>query len=553
MAKKKDEEKKSLSRREFLKDTGMVVGGAALTMGALSLAGCASPEAETTTVTAPGTTVTTTKTEAATPWLPSKWDYEADVVVVGLGYAGASAAIIAHDAGADVIVLEKSLADTANVANHWPNSRVCAGFWVNTTDAEEAASFLKAVSGEVVPPDDMCLVWGEAMSHNTEFISSLGGDVVDPPAWARVNLGGWEHPNLPGAAYVQGASVIGGTEGLYQLVCNRSIQDRGITVLWGTPGEKLIQNGVTKEIIGIYAIRDGRTIAIKAKKAVCLACGGYENNAEMLADYNLGRNYHFYGPPGHTGDGIKMAVEVGADLWHMKVASAGAALWHPDLKYGLICMPVCFGSAGAYIMVDKHGHRFSNDHINMHNGWTKVTFFDPEEYEYPRIPCHMIFDESLRAAGPLGLSRSDQPWSADNMAEIEKGWILKGNTIQQIASQIGIDSATLESTIATYNGYCAAGEDPAFDRKPETLVPIETPPFYAATFYPGGPNTQGGPRHNTKCQIVDPRGNPIPRLYAAGELGSLYGIQYPGGGNVGECFAFGRIAGQNAAAETPWE
>jgi len=111
MAKNKDEEKKALSRREFLKDTGMVVGGAALTMGALSLAGCASPEAETTTVTktvtGPGTTVTTTKTEAATPWLPSKWDYEADVVICGYGSVGMPAAIEAYDAGTkDIIVIE---------------------------------------------------------------------------------------------------------------------------------------------------------------------------------------------------------------------------------------------------------------------------------------------------------------------------------------------------------------------------------------------------------------------------------------------------------------
>lgn len=83
------------------------------------------------------------------------------------------------------------------------------------------------------------------------------------------------------------------------------------------------------------------------------------------------------------------------------------------------------------------------------------------------------------------------------------------------------------------------------------MVPVTTGPFYAVPLYPGGPNTQGGPRRNAKAQVLRPDGTPIPRLYSAGELGSIYGVQYPGGGNVGECFAFGQIAGKNAAAEEP--
>lgn len=93
---------------------------------------------------------------------------------------------------------------------------------------------------------------------------------------------------------------------------------------------------------------------------------------------------------------------------------------------------------------------------------------------------------------------------------------------------------------------------PEFGREPNTLVPIDTPPYYECVQWPGGPNTQGGPKRNKDAQIVDPDDQPIPRLYSAGEMGSIYGFLYEGGGNTAECMAFGRIAGRNAAKEKPW-
>ena len=84
------------------------------------------------------------------------------------------------------------------------------------------------------------------------------------------------------------------------------------------------------------------------------------------------------------------------------------------------------------------------------------------------------------------------------------------------------------------------------------LVPIVAPPFYAIELSPSMLNTQGGPRRNGSGQVVRPDGSPVPRLYSAGELGSIYSYLYQGTGNIGECLAFGRISGRNAAAEHPW-
>jgi succinate dehydrogenase/fumarate reductase flavoprotein subunit len=132
------------------------------------------------------------------------------------------------------------------------------------------------------------------------------------------------------------------------------------------------------------------------------------------------------------------------------------------------------------------------------------------------------------------------------------GWIIKADTIKELASKIGMVGMTaeaLENTIAKYNEYCKLGKDIEFSRDPKTMEPINQPPYYAMPLVPNFVNTQGGPRHNDKAQVMNPYNEPIRRLYSSGELGSIYGFLYEGGGDVGECMAFGRIEGGNAAAE----
>jgi succinate dehydrogenase/fumarate reductase flavoprotein subunit len=150
------------------------------------------------------------------------------------------------------------------------------------------------------------------------------------------------------------------------------------------------------------------------------------------------------------------------------------------------------------------------------------------------------------AAGPLRL----YDWSDDNEKELDRGWITRGATIEGLADTLDMEPAVLRQTLRDYNAGCDVGTD-AFGRPPATLVGL-TPPFYAMRLWPGGPNTQGGPERNARAQVMRVTGEPVPRLYAAGELGSVYGTLYPvGGANLAECIAFGRIAGENAADEPP--
>ncbi len=177
------------------------------------------------------------------------------------------------------------------------------------------------------------------------------------------------------------------------------------------------------------------------------------------------------------------------------------------------------------------------------------------------LPVHVVFDETMRKAGPLYSPRTffcwhsiieHYEWSKDNSVELSKGWIVQADTLADLATKIGKKPEALEKTIAGWNASCAAGNDAEFGRPTQKMAPIGTPPYYAMELVPTFTNTQGGPRRNRLAQILDTKGTPIPRLYSAGEMGSIYSWLYQGSGNLGECIAFGRIAGENAAKEKPW-
>ena len=115
-----------------------------------------------------------------------------------------------------------------------------------------------------------------------------------------------------------------------------------------------------------------------------------------------------------------------------------------------------------------------------------------------------------------------------------------------------IDPDGLQEAITNYNQHCLAKKDPDFERRENSLSALTTPPYYGVELALTLINTQGGPKHNIRAQTLDQDDRPIPRLYSPGEFGSFFGFLYPGGSNIPEAIAFGRIAGENAAAEKPW-
>lgn len=179
------------------------------------------------------------------------------------------------------------------------------------------------------------------------------------------------------------------------------------------------------------------------------------------------------------------------------------------------------------------------------------------------MPMFMIFDEKARLSGPLftgayATEIEGYKCSKDNSVELNAGWITKADSIDELAQKIGREPdelfgrVALQDTVNRWNENCKTHKDPDFKRA-RNLTPIAEGPFYAIQIFPVCVNTQGGMARNTKSQVIDIYGKPIPRLYSAGENGDIWTIVYQCMSNVGGgCFGYGRVAGKNAASEKPW-
>lgn len=523
---------KKQSRRNFLKTAA--VAGAAATIGG-AVAGC-SPAAS-------GTA------------LP-KWDKETEVLVVGFGLAGLSAAIAAHDAGAKVLVIEKM-----DEAHEGGNSKVSGNIVLIPANADDGKAYFKGMAeGHLNDiPEEMIQVWVDELIANKQWVKDLTGkDLVAEPGSMSPEL-----PFLPGAKSISIYGIDGKSfNGTLFLPMRDAFTEKKIEILHETPAKKLITNA-DGAVVGVTATSAGKDINIKASKAVIMTTGGFEFNPVMKANY-LHAPIYGAGNPGNTGDGHRMVMELGADLWHMN--DSQGPIWvgylnkEVDAEFPDNARMVNI-TAGDYIFVDTDGKRFMDETKGAAHGrgWDEFNFYDGNQGKYPRNPCWLIFDDAACASGPL--TRNSEPskfgwaswyskytWSSDNSAEVEKGWIVKADSVEALAKKINLDPDTLKATVDHYNEMATAGTDADFGRT-KLLSPLSGA-VYAMPLVPLMVNTQGGPKRNEKAQILRVDGSPIKHLYSAGEFGSIYSWQYNGGGNLGECMAFGRIAGKNAAAET---
>ncbi len=565
---------KGLTRREFVKGAaaGAVAVGGAMLGGAPVMA---MPDAQ-----------------QAKPWLPQKWDYEADVVVVGAGFAAQTAAIEADTAKASVIMLEK-----ANQKEQGGNSRVCGQGFIAPPKAiwDDYFKYLKmATAGQGFPvPDEHLHFYIEESSKNLDWFASLGIKVVEG------NVGGGRGTWIPFYPQFPGADAIAKEAQFYWVDPSKGpgrdwyaledviLQRKGIKKMFETPAKRLVQDPITKEILGVVAQQAGKEIFVKAKRAVCVCAGGFEYNNQMTRDFQGISELYSQGSPHNTGETIKMCWAVGADIRNMSAIAAPSYLSAGILPGYKASIPINPTTAkGAFIMVGANNKRFRDEFrtaktgmqvkgINTLERAAGSTGQIMENGVYVRDkhpqPVHYIFDEAARVGGPLfgsGMSWSDNiegyKCSPDNSAELAKGWIIKGNDIRDLATKLGRDPDALEATVKKWNADCAAGKDTQFDTGDPTIVPYQRPkerllpivggPLYAVKVYPSTLNTQGGMTRNIKAQVLDIAGNPIPRLYSAGENGDIWTWLYQCMSNVGAgCFGYGRMAGQNAAKEKPWD
>jgi succinate dehydrogenase/fumarate reductase flavoprotein subunit len=562
---KKKDGNKNITRRNFVKASAIGLGTTAFLGAGSSFAkagiGKASQQAN----------------------IPTKWDYVTDVVVVGYGLAGAVAALSAREAGAEVIVLEKM-----PYGKEGGNSKVSGNMVFIPGNVEDGKAYFRSMCARNMDgiTDELVDTWATEMVANRNWLASMGLTPVMLPPVAGMSP---EIPYLPGASnmalYTMNGQVGNGV--LWEPVNNKCVSS-GAKFLFDAPATELIAT-CEHEVLGVVAKYQGKNVTIKANKGVILTCGGFEFNEAMKANYSPMPIYGL-GTPGNTGDGIKMVEAVGADLWHMNnfMGPIMTSFITDDFGPDWATVPINIAVHGQnYIFLDKQGKRFMNEFKpSVHgHGWREIDLYDGSVGFYPRVPHWIVFDESAYKAGPLSGGEplpgipamkmswfgwfGPYKWSSDNSAELAKGWIKKANSLEELAQIFYTElsdelntnevknnfksadlTANVQETFSRYDKYVSNGKDLDFDRPAQTMKSLKGP-FYAIQSYPCMVNTQGGPKRNHKAQVLNTYGNPIKRLYAAGECGSVYAWLYQGGGNLGECIAFGRIAGKNAAGESP--
>ncbi len=466
-----------------------------------------------------------------------------DVVVVGYGPAGASAAIAAHDAGHSVVVVEAT-------SRGGGNALYSGGFLFDLPD-EHTLDHLEALCfGRT--DRDVLEAYARGLHDIDRWLVSLGGDTLafnPPPMRLPAPFPSW--PNHEAGRHIKYRVVAGGDgrrgEALWSLL-DRAVRERGIPVQFETAACELLIDDTG--VVGLAVERGGTRSSISADGGVVLACGGFEGDAGLADAYLPLGNTSPVGHAANNGRGLVMAQQAGAALWHMYGFFGWFAFRAPEFAAPFA---IDFFGAG-HIFVDADGHRFADETGHeVHDRLRALLTYLPRNANRPALPSWAIFDESARLAGPLnGLlgTPNDYRWSADNVDEIASGWIVAADSVEVLANQTGIDSGVLEATIAEYNEYAAAGRDDRFGRSPDTLVPLDRSRLYAIKTWPGIAGTTGGPRHDKRARVLRPDGSVIPGLYAAGAVSMVWGHLIDHGGGLTNAIVFGRIAGADAAAMT---
>lgn len=508
------------------------------------------------------------------------WDEAADVVVVGYGFAGGAAAIAAADAGCRVLLLEK-MAVPGGIS-------ICSGGGLRVAnDAGKALLYLEATNAGTTSSELLRAFAGEMTTLRARFeeLAKVDGAKVtalDRPA--NYPLPGWdtfqfiEVESVPGfdprREYPHARSLKAGINA-FKVVDDNVRARPDIEVRLSTPVTRLLQDGAG-HVVGLQVTdcrprADGGPVArrIHARRGVILACGGFESDVAMQRQY---WQFHPVLPAatrGNTGDGIRMGQAVGADLCHMWHFHGSYGFRHTDPEYvfGIRSKKLPDWTPGvmetsvamSWILVNRDGERFMNEYepYAHDTGHRPMDRYDPTTMRFPAMPAFMLFDEPGRSMYPVARSYINDPdiapyeWSDDNLREVELGILERADSIAELARGMGVREAVLAATLERWNGLCESGAHDPLGRPAATRRPVSTPPFYFGEIWPVVSNTQGALVHDVDQRVLNPFGEPIERLYVAGELGSIWGFLYLSGGNLAECFVSGRIAGERAAAAAP--
>ncbi len=525
---------------------------------------------------------------------PQTWDIETDVLVVGTGGSGLVAAIIAHDEGAKVTLIEKTnvVGGTTAVSGGipWiPNNHHMSE--VGETDSkEEVFTFMKTLAqgrsddslieafidnapqmlkyleentdfkcDALQMPDYKAEIdggkkKGRSVGPHT-FDTNLLGDSIGkirqspvaimPIAWADYEAGGHGINyinNLDFEMIMDRAArgIVGmGMSTVGQLY--KACLDRGIEPLLETRAQEIILDD--GKVVGLKTEREGKDFYIWAEKGVILATGGFEWNEELKTTFLPGQYTLPLSPPCCEGDGLKMCMAIGAQLGNMSEVWGVPSVFMPGEEYEgkqlyrMAMMERCLPHS---IMVNRYGKRFVNESHNYNDVAKAFRTVDPVKHDFANVPAWCIFDQQYRDKYLImGTIFPGDPTTPD--------WLIAANTLEELAQKVGIDANNLKSTVERFNGFVAKDIDEDFGRGEAVydiysgdpnltttnpcLGTIEKPPFFALPVHMGTLGTKGGPRTNANGQVLHIFGHAIEGLYAAGNvMAGVSGPGYDGGG-----------------------
>ncbi|WP_139653760.1 FAD-dependent oxidoreductase [Raoultibacter phocaeensis] len=550
----------AVSRRSFLKGVGLA--GGAVGAGML-LNGCASGGES--------------AGEATPWWAPELWDIETDVIVVGTGDAGAPAAIRAVDAGAEVVMIDKGeFFGGCSVLGGGNCQLACTSVQerLGIEDKPEWAFEDQMEFGLHRSNPEVLQAWIDTSDEYAKWVEDVcGGEWVDvtkqEPARVPRSHQIAEHKGQP-----QGSGVV------FSMLFHEQLEARGVQILLEHKMTKLYREP-GGPVLGLKVETPDGTINMKARKGVVIATGGFKGNPRMIRAQHAAfdETLIWTGWPDvlPTGDGHLCVMDAGGGCVDMsfimefsgRLGSRQYVRWdrphfdNPSTKTGLPS-----GKLDHMVFVQNQGTRYLNE-----AGWEAG-------HTLPWLP-HMIAFLQIEGRPRMEWFVTDQAGAVDagwdkfedsftspdpeNTPCCEPGWVAKADTIAELAEQMGVPVDNLEATIAQYNEYAAAGEDPDFGR-PGPLYPVAEPPFWAARWCRMPHDQCTGIRVNQNMQVVDqsfqwqPEGcdsvaiseEPvIPHLYAAGECTGGTGGAVRGSGKRGWYQVHGYIAGDMVGKEEP--
>ena len=466
-----------------------------------------------------------------TPYsLPDSWDEEIDVVIVGSGFSGLSAAIEVASSGLKTIIFEKMPYVGGN--SSLAGGGVCS--WDSKLKMREKLGL----------GDD---------SWQQHFADTMkGGDYYNDPALVEVMV-----KSAPetidwlvdiGVEFADMLPILGGHSAhrgyretsssgrkMVEAIKTRALAEN-VDIRYNSEVCGIWRENAKAPVSGISVTNKAGIFNIKANKGVILTAGGFGRDREMIKESQpaisdeLGCNNH----KGASGEVIRYAKAIGADTINMQFIQCYPC-GNPNTG-GMDRFAFCSYSGAGYglIYVNKEGNRF----VNELAGRDEVS---NAQLRFQEKPTWGILNAKLFEF--LGTSEQDLDRA------VESGRIVKADGIRKLAESIGFSAETLSATVDNHNGYIEAGKDPDFEKVIfDQLIPLEEGPFYAIPQWPTIHYCMGGLKINTDTEVCDIWGVIIPGLYAAGEVtGGVHGSNRLAGNAITDCLVFGRRAGKKVA------